>query len=364
MAAQGWRRQGCGRSGARRSLTAPPGTAGLRPRRKPGHMPGMQEPRLLDRLSAQLRLRGCSRRTEEAYRHWVRRFVVHHGLRHPQELGAPEVTAFLTHLAVEQRVAAATQNQALAALLFLYRHVLGVALPWLDHLVRAGRPRHLPVVLSRAEVRAVLDCMSGVPRLMGLLLYGAGLRLLECCQLRVKDVDFDRNQITVRRGKGGKDRLTMLPGAARRDLAVHLERVRAQHQRDLAMGGGYVELPHALAAKLPDAGRQWPWHWMFPATRQYQHPESGELRRHHLHETVIQDAVRAAVLAAGIQKRATTHTFRHSFATHLLEDGSDIRTVQELLGHASVATTMVYTHLLNRGPAGVRSPVDRLLEGS
>jgi integron integrase len=321
-------------------------------------------PRLLDRVRAEIRTRHYSPRTEEAYVHWIRRFVVHNGMRHPRDLGGGDVAAFLSHLATRDRVAAATQNQALAALLFLYRNVLGTGLPWLDDLVRAERPRHLPVSLSRAEVRAVLDRMTGVPRLMALLLYGAGLRLLECCHLRVQDVDFAQNQITVRRGKGGKDRLTVLPATAKPQLAHHLERVHAQHARDLGRGGGFVELPHALPRKLPNAGREWPWQWVFPATRQYRHPESGELRRHHLHETVVQDAVGAAVRAAGIPKRATTHTFRHSFATHLLEDGSDIRTVQELLGHASVTTTMIYTHVLNRGPAGVRSPVDRLLEGT
>jgi integron integrase len=236
-------------------------------------------------------------------------------------------------------------------------------LPWLDALVRAERPHRLPVVVSRAEVRSVLAAMSGTPRLMALLLYGAGLRLLECCHLRIKDVDFDRHQITIRRGKGDKDRLTMLPAAARDDLRLHLQRMAAQHTRDVAAGGGFVELPGALAAKLPNAPRESPWQWVFPATRKYVHPETGQLRRHHLHETVLQAAVRDAVLRAGISKRATCHTFRHSFATHLLEDGSDIRTVQELLGHANVATTMIYTHVLNRGPGAVRSPVDRRLDG-
>lgn len=231
----------------------------------------MGQPRLLDRVVEEIRARHYSPRTEEAYVHWIRRFVIHHGMRHPRELGGVDVAAFLSHLATRDTVAAATQNQALAALLFLYKHVLGITLPWLDDLVRATRPHHLPVVLSRAEVRAVLDHMTGVPRLMALLLYGAGLRLLECCHLRVKDVDFARNQVTVRRGKGGKDRVTMLPAAAKGDLGVHLARVRAQHERDLANGSGWVELPHALSTKLPNAGREWPWQWVFPATRHYRH---------------------------------------------------------------------------------------------
>jgi integron integrase len=259
-------------------------------------------------------------------------------------------------------VAAATQNQALAALLFLYRNVLGIELPWLDDIVHARSPGRLPVVLTREEVRAILAHMDGLPRLMATLLYGSGLRLLECCRLRVKDVDFGRNQITVRRGKGDRDRVTMLPASVRPDLSAHLERVRGQHDRDLAGGAGWVELPGSLSRKLPCSGRDWAWQWVFPATRIYVERESGQRRRHHLHETVVQRAVRRAVLASRIPKRATCHTFRHSFATHLLEDGSDIRTVQELLGHKDLSTTMIYTHVVNRGPAGARSPADRLLE--
>jgi integron integrase len=319
--------------------------------------------RLSDRIRHALRLRHRSPRTEEAYLHWIRRYWIFCNRRDPALCGAAEVQAFLSQLAVDHHVAASTQNQALAALLFLYRHVLEQDLPWLEALVRAARPQHLPVVMSRAEVRTVLEHMNGTPRLMALLLYGAGLRLLECCHLRTKDLDFDRNQITVRRGKGGKDRVTMLPAAAKRELAAHLERMHLQHQRDLAKGAGWVELPTALDTKLPNAAREWPWQWAFPATRHYLHPETGQMRRHHLHETVVQDAVRNAVRAAGLAKRATCHTFRHSFATHLLEDGSDIRTVQELLGHANLQTTMIYTHVLNRGPSGVRSPVDRMFDG-
>jgi integron integrase len=309
-----------------------------------------------------MRLRHFSPRTEEAYVGWMRRYHEFHGRRDPATLGAEHVSAFLNALATRRHVAASTQNQALAALLFLYRDVLGVELPWLDDLVRARSPERLPVVLTRDEVRAVLAHTAGLPRLMATLLYGCGLRLLECCRLRMKDVDFGRNQITVRRGKGDKDRVTMLPASVKPELAAHIERVRGQHARDLAAGAGWVELPGSLSRKLPSAGRDWAWQWVFPATRTYVHRDSGERRRHHLHETVVQGAVRRAVLASGIPKRATCHTFRHSFATHLLEDGSDIRTVQELLGHKDVATTMIYTHVLNRGPAGVRSPADRLLE--
>ena len=320
-------------------------------------------PRLGDRARAAMRVKHLSPRTEEAYLGWMRRYHEFHGRKDPATLGAAHVTAFLTALATERKVAASTQNQALAALLFLYREVLGVELPWLDDVVRARGPERLPVVLSREEVRAVLSEMQGVTRLMATMLYGSGLRLLECCRLRVKDVDFGRRQIVVRRGKGDKDRVTMLPAIVADELAAHLERVRAQHRSDVERGAGWVELPDALARKLPSAGREWPWQWVFPATRGYVERDTGERRRHHLRETVVQQAVRRAVLASGIAKRATCHTFRHSFATHLLEDGSDIRTVQELLGHRDVTTTMIYTHVLNRGPGGVLSPADRLLSG-
>jgi len=311
-------------------------------------------------VRAALRARHYSRRTEKAYVHWIKRYIFFHGKRHPAEMGAAEVTAFLTALAVRDRVAASTQNQALNALLFLYREILGVELPWLDGLVRAKRPQHLPTVLTREEVRTVLEQLDRAPRLMALLLYGAGLRLLECCRLRIKDVDFATNQITIRDGKGSKDRVTMLPRAVKIDLTRHVERARALHQRDLAAGAGWVELPWALGRKYPNAGREWAWQWVFPATRLYGDPSTGQRRRHHLHESVVQRAVREAVLKAGLAKKATCHTLRHSFATHLLEDGHDIRTVQELLGHQDVSTTMIYTHVLNRGPAAVRSPADRV----
>jgi integron integrase len=336
----------------------PPEARGAGPDRPLGRRAG---PRLGDRARAAMRLRRFSPRTEEANTLWTRRGYEFHGRRNPGELGAENVTAILNALAVQGRVAASTQNQALSALLFLYRGVFARDLPWLDDLVRARGPVSLPVVLSREEVRAVLGRMEGVPGLTATLLYGSGLRLLECCRLRVKDVDLGRNQILVRDGKGEKDRATMLPATVAGPLTAHLNRVRLQHARDLVAGAGWVELPGALVRKLPAAGQEWPSQWVFPATRLYLHPETGQWRRHHLHETVVQQAVRRAVLASGIPKRATCHTFRHSFATHLLEDGSDIRTVQELLGHRDVATTMIYTHVLNRGPAGVRSPVDRLL---
>jgi len=322
--------------------------------------PAPRPPRLLDRVREAIRSRHYSRRTEKAYVHWIRRFIFFHGKRHPAEMGAVQVTAFLTSLAVQGKVAASTQNQALSALLFLYREVLAVDLPWLEDVVRAKRPQYLPVVLTRDETRALLQQLNGVPRIMALLLYGAGLRLLECCRLRVKDVDFAANQIVIRDGKGRKDRVTMLPAAARTLLARHMDQVRAQHEADLRREAGWVELPGALLRKYPRAGREWAWQWVFPATRFYVDRLTGQRRRHHLHESVLQRAVKDAVRAAGIPKIATCHTLRHSFATHLLEDNHDIRTVQELLGHRDVSTTMIYTHVLNLGPAGVRSPADRM----
>ncbi len=318
------------------------------------------EPTLLDRVRGALRAEHYSPRTEEAYVGWIVRFVHFAGLRHPKDLGAHEVEAFLTHLAVEGRVAAATQNQALAALLFLYGRVLAVKLPWLEDLVRAPQRPRLPVVLSKAEVGAVLAELRGAPRLIAGLLYGSGLRLLECLHLRVKDVDFDRHAITVRSGKGDRDRQTLLPAPLRAALLRQRNEVDRQHRRDVLRGAGWVEMPHALADKLPNAGRQWAWQWFFPATRTYVHEATGQRRRHHFHETSVQKAVHEGVLRARVAKRATCHTFRHSFATHLLQDGTDLRTIQKLLGHADVRTTMIYTHVLDRGPYGLRSPLESI----
>ncbi len=315
---------------------------------------------LLDRAHQALRARHYSRRTEQAYLAWITRFVAFHDGHAPDEMGEGEVNRFLTHLAVQGRVSASTQNQALAALLFLYGSVLRRPLGQIEGVVRARRPRRLPVVLSRQEVRAVLDGLEGTPRLVCALLYGSGLRLLECLRLRVKDIDFQRNEMTVRDGKGGKDRATMLPAAVTAQLQAHLERVCRQHATDLARGLGRAPLPDALARKYPDADRQWAWQWVFPASSHYVDPQTGVRHRHHLHESVVQRAVKEAVRRAGVTKPASCHSFRHSFATHLLEDGYDIRTVQELLGHKDVKTTMVYTHVLNRGGKGVRSPMDGL----
>ena len=321
---------------------------------------GQPPPRLLDQLRGRIRAKHYSPRTEEAYVSWVRAFVRFHGTRHPATLGAAEVTAFLSHLAVHRRVAASTQNQALAALLFLYRDVLGIDLPWLDEVVRAKRPARLPVVLTPDEVRLVLERMDGAPRLMATLMYGAGLRVLEACRLRVKDVDFGRNEILVREGKGDRDRRTVLPEAVRDPLRAHLDRVLRQHRSDLARGAGWVELPGRLHIKYPNAGREWPWQWVFPARTVWRDEATGALVRHHLHESAVQKAVRAAALEAAMTKPVGCHTLRHSFATHLLEDGYDIRTIQELLGHRDVSTTMIYTHVLNRGGRGITSPADRL----
>ena len=313
---------------------------------------------LVGMVRRRMRLRRLSPRTEEAYVAWVRRFVKFHGMRHPQILGEAEVTAFLTHLAVESRVSASTQNQALAALLFLYREVLGAPLPWLSNVVPARRPSRLPNVLTREEVRQVVTEVRGVSRLVVLLLYGAGLRLMEALTLRVKDLDLQQAMVTVRGGKGDKDRVTVLPRSAVVLLTAHLREMSDQHRHDLRAGYGTVALPDALARKIPGAERAWAWQWVFPATRPYCDSTTGVRRRHHLHETVVQREVTEAARRASMSKRVTCHTFRHSFATHLLEDGYDIRTIQELLGHRDVRTTMIYTHVLNRGGRMVNSPAD------
>jgi integron integrase len=312
---------------------------------------------LLDRVRQEVRLRHYSRRTEQAYVSWIRRFIVFHGRRHPRELAEPEVTAFLSSLAA-RGVSASTQNQALSAVQFLYESVMGTELEWMHEIVRAQRPVRLPVVLSRDEVGALLSRLRGPVWLMASLMYGAGLRLLECAELRVKDLNFDRGELTVRDGKGGKDRVTMLPATLKTPLADHLTRVKAQHVADLAAGRGRVALPGSLATKYPNAPGEWAWQWVFPATRFYVDSTTRERRRHHLHESVLQRAVKEAARAAGIPRPATCHSLRHSFATHLLEAGYDIRTIQELLGHRDVSTTMIYTHVLNHGGRGVRSPLD------
>jgi integron integrase len=320
--------------------------------------PANQPPKLLDQLRAALRRKHYSIRTEEAYVGWARRFIRFHGLRHPGELGAAEVGAFLTHLAVEAEVAASTQNQALSALLFLYREVLGQPLAEDLAITHAKRPEHLPTVLSREEARAVLAALTGVHHLMASLLYGSGLRLLECLRLRVKDLDLAQRQIIVRQGKGAKDRATMLPDQLRAPLRAQVEHARLIHQQDLRDGFGEVWLPDALERKLPNASRELSWQYLFPAARRSVDPRSGRTLRHHRDESGLQKAVRRAAQLAAIEKRVTCHTFRHSFATHLLEAGYDVRTVQELLGHADLQTTMIYTHVLRRGPGAVRSPLD------
>jgi len=317
------------------------------------------EPKLLDRVRYAIRARHYSPRTEEAYVHWIRRYIVFNGKRHPRELGDADVTAFLSSLAVGG-VSASTQNQALSAVLFLHEVVMGARPAWARQLVRAQRPSRLPVVLSRGEVARLLGHLQGTIGLMASLMYGAGLRLMECVEVRVKDINLDRGDLTVRDGKGGKDRVTMLPVALKRSFAEHLARVKAQHDADLGGGRGAVALPGALRAKYPSAAREWGWQWVFPATRFYRDEETGERRRHHLHESVLQRAVKDAARAAGIPRPATCHSLRHSFATHLREAGYDIRTIQELLGHRDVNTTMIYTHVMNQGGRGVRSPLDQL----
>jgi integron integrase len=292
----------------------------------------------------------------------MHRYYEFHGKRSPLELDNKHVTEFLSSLATKDKVAASTQNQALAAILFLYRHVLGLDLPWLKEIVRARRPARLPTVLSRKEISRILSKMNGTPKLMASLLYGSGLRLMECCRLRVKDIDFSRQILEVRQGKGRKDRMTILPNALEDRLKEHLRSVRRRFLKDLSNNTGRVALPEGLEAKFPNGGKEWPWHWVFPAPRTYLHTKFGKRYRHHLHQTVLQRAVRQALLASGISRRASCHTFRHSFATHLLEDGTDIRTIQELLGHKDLSTTMIYTHVLQRGARGTRSPFDRIMD--
>ncbi|MBK7023794.1 MAG: integron integrase [Sulfuritalea sp.] len=317
-------------------------------------------PKLLDRVRDRIRRKGYSIRTEKSYAHWIKRFILFNDKRHPQEMGAAEVEAFLTSLAVDRDVAAATQNLALSAILFLYREVLEMPLPWLDGIERAKKPARLPTVLSAAEVGAVLARLDGTTGLMLRLLYGTGMRLMECVRLRVKDVDFAARQITVRDGKGGKDRVTMLPDALAGLLRAHLAVVKAQHAADLAQGLGSVWLPDALARKYPNAATAWGWQYVFPARSISVDPRGGERRRHHVDEKLLQRAIRRAAGEAGIVKPVSPHVLRHSFATHLLQSGYDIRTVQELLGHSDVSTTMIYTHVLNKGGRGVVSPLDAL----
>lgn len=318
-----------------------------------------QPPKLLDQVRGRMRRLGMARRSEEAYVGWIRRFILSNEKRHPAQMGAVEIERFLTSLAVHGKVAASTQNQALSALLFLYRQVLEVELPWLDGIERAKKPQRLPVVLTREETVALLGEMSGVHALMGGLLYGSGMRLMECVRLRVKDVDFERSEILVREGKGGKDRRTMLPRSLVDRLRAQLAEVTRLHERDKAAGFGRVWMPGALARKYPGAPLEWGWQYVFPASARSVDPRSGVERRHHLDESALQRAVKSARVRAGIVKPATCHTLRHSFATHLLEAGYDLRTIQELLGHKDVATTQIYTHVLNCGGHGVLSPLDR-----
>ncbi len=318
----------------------------------------MQKPRLLDQVRELCRVRHYSPRTEKAYIHWIKRYIYYHNKKHPKDMGAAEINAFLSYLATFRKVAASTQNQALNALVFLYSQVMKIDPGDFGDVVRAKKPKRLPVVLSRGEVAAVLENLHGEPWLVGGLLYGSGLRLMESIKLRVKDIDFERGELMVREGKGRQDRRTMLPQSLIDPLQKHLRKVSSIHEHDLAAGYGDVWLPGALARKYPNAGKEWGWQYVFPASRRSRDPESGIMRRHHTFETNIQKAIKIAARTAGMTKKIGPHTFRHSFATHLLESGYDIRTVQELLGHKDVRTTMIYTHVLNKGGKGVRSPLD------
>ena len=322
--------------------------------------PGGKKPKLLDQVRNRIRCKHYSIRTEQAYVDWIKRFIFFHEKRHPSEMGEKEISEFLTYLAVKRNVAASTQNQALCALVFLYREVIQKKLAEFENLVRAKRPARLPVVFTQEEVRKILVQLEGSLWLMGQFLYGAGLRVMECMRLRVKDLDFGYKQITVRDGKGKVDRITMLPTIIVDNLKMHLEKVRNLHQQDLKEGFGRVYMPYALERKYKNANRQWMWQYVFPASRITKDPRTGIERRHHVSETVIQRAIKMAIRKAGILKAGNCHALRHSFATHLLKSGYDIRTVQELMGHKDVSTTMIYTHVLNRGGKGVQSPGDAL----
>lgn len=320
----------------------------------------MSQPRLLDRVRAAIRVRHYSLRTEDAYIQWIKRYIFFHNKRHPDEMGEKEITAFLTHLAVDRNVAASTQNQALAAILFLYKIVLEKELEWLDDIVRAKKPKHLPIVLSRNEVRMLFTQLTGTNRLVAELLYGTGMRIMECLRLRVQDIDFDYKQIIVRSGKGNKDRVTVMPGLLIDVLRERLAYAKTLHDTDLQEGFGQVYLPHALSKKYPNADQEWKWQYVFVSQSRSCDPRSGQIRRHHLDEKNVQRAIRNAAQKAGINKHVKTHSLRHSFATHMLEDGYDIRTIQELLGHKDLNTTMIYTHVMNKGGLGVRSPLEGL----
>jgi len=321
-------------------------------------LPAANKPKLLDQVRDVMRRRHYSIRTEQVYVDWIKRFIIYHDKRHPKEMAEEEVAAFLTHLARDRNVAPSTQNQALSALLFLYKDVLKQEIGWLEKVERAKKPSRLPVVLTRSEIKRVFAHLHGTPKLMAGLLYGSGLRLMECVRLRVKDIDFELAQITVRDAKGGKDRITMLPLNLAVPLQRHLVRIKAQHEQDLEDGFGRVHLPFAIGRKFPKAAREWAWQYVFPSSRLSIDPRTGKRQRHHMAEGILQSALKRAVDAAGIVKRANCHSLRHSFATHLLTRGYDIRTVQELLGHKDVSTTMIYTHVLNKPGVGVRSPLD------
>lgn len=322
-------------------------------------------PKLLDQVRGKIRLKHYSIRTEQAYVDWIKRYILHFDKQHPKDLGADQVEQFLTHLAVAGKVSASTQNQAKSALLFLYKEILEIELPWLDNVERAKTPKRLPVVLTQEEIQQILAHLEGTNQLIVRLLYGTGMRILEALRLRVKDIEFTRKEILIRDGKGFKDRVTVLPASLIEPLQAHLQRVKVLHKKDLSDGYGAVYLPFALSRKYPHAERDWGWQYVFPSGKLSTDPRTDEdeapiTRRHHIQDQAIQRAVRQAVVDAQLTKPATPHTFRHSFATHLLENGYDIRTVQELLGHSDVATTMIYTHVLNRGGRGVASPLDVL----